>query len=195
MYMKRFFVLAFVLVALGLTFHEPVRADESALPAGVFGPRIYLPLLGNPTGSQDLQQQSMAQQVLTLINQRRATAGCGPLSLNANLADAAQQQSTDMALNDFFSHTNPDPARATLSQRADAVGYNWSYLGENIAAGYTTPAAAVAGWIASPGHLANIENCAFTETGIGYYYQADDQALPTGGGPYYHYWTQVFGRP
>ena len=39
-------------------------------------------------------------------------------------------------------------------------------------------------WMDSPGHRANILNCAFTEVGIG---RAD-----TGDGPY---WTQNFAAP
>jgi uncharacterized protein YkwD len=57
----------------------------------------------------------------------------------------------------------------------------------------------------SSGHRTNILNCNYREIGIGYYYQADDQGdvdlgdntqgNPVYGGPFYYYWTQVFGRP
>ncbi len=39
--------------------------------------------------------------------------------------------------------------------------------GENIAAGYQTPSAVLEGWLGSPGHRANIENCGFTHHGVG----------------------------
>src|SRR5919109_1185606 len=70
----------------------------------------------------------------------------------------------------------------------DAVaGYTgWSAIGENIAAGYPTPEAVVAGWMSSPGHRANILSPNFTEIGIGL----------AQGGKYGSYWTQDFGtRP
>jgi uncharacterized protein YkwD len=56
-----------------------------------------------------------------------------------------------------------------------AAGYIFSShigyaIGENIAWGtlwLATPKAIVAGWMASPGHRANILDHAFTETGVG----------------------------
>ena len=49
--------------------------------------------------------------------------------------------------------------------------------------------AVVNGWIASPGHRANMLSDAFEEMGVGYHYLANDG----GGLNYRHYWTQVFG--
>lgn len=62
-------------------------------------------------------------------------------------------------------------------------------MGENIAAGYSTPEAVVEGWKNSSGHRANLLNPNFTELGVGYYYLAND----TGSVNYNRYWTQVFG--
>jgi uncharacterized protein YkwD len=68
------------------------------------------------------------------------------------------------------------------------VGYTgWSALGENIAGGYPTADAVVAGWMASPGHRANILSPRFTEMGVG---------RVTAAGTYGTYWAQEFGgRP
>ena len=69
-----------------------------------------------------------------------------------------------------------------------SLGYaGWSAVGENIAAGYATPEDVVAGWMASPGHRANILSPNFSEIGIG---------VSAGGGQFGTYWTQEFGaRP
>ena len=80
---------------------------------------------------------------------------------------------------------------ATAGQRIAAQGYSYSTWGENIAAGYTTAASAVNGWMNSEGHRNNILNCNFKETGVGYYYLAND----TGNENWYRYWTQVFASP
>ena len=103
-----------------------------------------------------------------------------------------------MALHDIFSHTGSD--QSTLVTRVQSAGYAYSWLAENIAAGYKTPQDVVNAWISSPGHHANMVNCNLHEAGVGYYYQADDQRTvrDDGGtisGPYYHYWTQDFGTP
>ena len=131
-----------------------------------------------------------------MVNQERAKAGCGPLTINAKLMATARGYSEDMALNDYFSHTGLDGS--SVSERAVAAGYNFSLIGENIAAGQLSPESVMEGWMQSPGHRANILKCDYREIGIGYYYQANDQAnvrLDNGSvsGPFRHYWTQVFG--
>jgi uncharacterized protein YkwD len=130
-----------------------------------------------------------AQQVVNIVNQERANAGCAPLTINQQLTTAAQGHSNDMALNDFFSHTGSDGSSPW--ERMNNAGYQFSYAAENIAAGYPTPQAVVNGWMDSPGHRANILNCILEDTGVGYYYLAND----TGTTNYHHYWTQVFGTP
>ena len=128
-------------------------------------------------------------QVVTLTNVERANAGLQPLTLNSQLVATAQGHSDDMARNDFFSHTGLDGDR--LSDRAEQNNYDYRALGENIAAGQSTPAQVVQAWIDSPGHRENILNPNFTEIGIGYEFLARDR----GDINFNHYWTQVFGRP
>ncbi|MER7959482.1 CAP domain-containing protein [Streptomyces sp. NPDC096030] len=122
---------------------------------------------------------SVADQVISLVNAERAKAGCGPLSANATLTRAAQGHSDDMAARDYFDHTNPDGDGP--GERVTAAGYPWSTYGENIAMGQSTPEQVMNSWMNSPGHRANILNCDFKEIGIGVHNE---------GGPY---WTQVFG--
>ncbi|MGW6392623.1 CAP domain-containing protein [Streptomyces sp. NPDC055103] len=135
---------------------------------------------GTGAGTQDGSGKgSVADQVLSLVNAERAKAGCGPLTANATLADAAQGHSDDMAARDFFDHTNPDGDGP--GERVTASGYPWSTYGENIAKGQSGPEQVMEAWMNSPGHRANILNCDFKEMGTG---------VHTEGGPY---WTQVFG--
>ncbi|WP_019587041.1 CAP domain-containing protein [Deinococcus apachensis] len=132
------------------------------------------------------------QRVLELTNQARAQGRtCGsqffpaaaPLSYNAALRTAAYNHSKDMAVRNFFSHTNPDGLDPFARMRA--AGYtNFTSAGENIAAGQSTPEQVVAGWLQSPGHCANIMNAGYRDLGVGYY----------AGGSYRYYWTQDFGR-
>ncbi|MFE0464292.1 CAP domain-containing protein, partial [Kitasatospora sp. NPDC058965] len=123
-----------------------------------------------------------AQQVLDLVNTQRAQHGCGAVTANSKLQQAAQHQSDDMAARNFFDHTNPDGAGP--QQRIDAVGYQWSSWGENIARGQADPGTVMDSWMNSPGHRANILNCSFKELGVGIHLGP--------GGPW---WTQDFGSP
>ncbi|MEV7520727.1 CAP domain-containing protein [Streptomyces sp. NPDC091371] len=119
-----------------------------------------------------------AAQVLALVNQERAAAGCPALSLNAKLTKAAQDHSADMAAHSNMSHTGSDGSDA--GQRITRAGYAWSSYGENVAYGYSTAEKVMEGWMNSPGHRQNILNCSFKEIGIGL-------AQPG------YYWTQDFG--
>ncbi|TDG13462.1 hypothetical protein E2F43_07945 [Seongchinamella unica] len=135
-----------------------------------------------------------AQSMLDSVNDFRAgTRDCGsrgvfspapPLAWNCKLETAARAHSADMANNNFFSHTGSDGS--DLGNRATAAGYNWSALGENIAAGYSSVGTVLQGWIDSDGHCANLMNPSFDEMGTARYYNASSD--------YGTYWTQVFGR-
>jgi uncharacterized protein YkwD len=122
------------------------------------------------------------REVLTLVNQERARAGCGPLREDARLTTAAGLHSQDMLENDYFSHDSP--TQGSPSDRAARQGYP-SGVGENIAAGYPTPQAVVDGWMESRGHRENILDCGYKSTGVGFV---------SGSTGYRTYWTQMFGN-
>jgi uncharacterized protein YkwD len=137
----------------------------------------------------------MSQELLALVNAARATPrNCGntsfgaapPVAWNETLARAALGHSRDMADKRYFSHKEPngsDPAA-----RATQAGYRWTRVSENIASGQHSMASAVADWLDSPGHCANIMNPAFTEMGAAYAVNpANEHRTP--------YWTQMFGLP
>jgi uncharacterized protein YkwD len=134
------------------------------------------------------------QELLDAHNAARAQArSCGadnfaaaaPLEWSCTLAEASAGHSSDMATNNFFSHTGSDGSSA--GQRISNLGYQWRLWGENIAAGYQTVDSVMQGWLDSPGHCRNIMNPGATELGA---------ALVVGGGAQYStYWTAVFARP
>ncbi|MEJ2288215.1 MAG: CAP domain-containing protein [Deinococcales bacterium] len=128
-----------------------------------------------------------AATLLGLVNQARSSArSCGttpygaapPLALDGRLTRAAQLHSQDMETNDFFSHTGSNGS--SLGQRLEAQGYAYSWAGEDIAYGFTSPETVMAAWLKSPGHCANIMNSHFTDLGTG--------VAGT-------YWTLDFGTP
>ena len=134
------------------------------------------------------------QRVLELVNQARATArSCGnrkfnaarPLRWSDKLAEISQLHAEDMARNNYFSHGGRDGS--SPAQRVERAGYRYRATGENIAAGQTKPEEAVAGWIKSPPHCANLMNPGFTEMGVAY---AVDRGSELG-----VYWAQTFGTP
>lgn len=173
-------ILSLILVAL-LSLAAVTDLAAAALPHTVF-----LPLIAH---APQPTIHPFAAEVVTLTNLERAKTGCPALGISAQLNQAAGNHSLDMALNDYFSHTSLDGR--TPWDRIEATGYTYTRAAENIAAGYSTPAAVVQGWMNSAGHRANILNCSLTEIGVGYEYLSND----TGAVNYRHYWTQVFATP
>jgi uncharacterized protein YkwD len=111
--------------------------------------------------------------VLCLVNRERAEHGETPLTLNGQLERAAEGHSLEMVTADYFQHVSPtgetpfDRIRAAGYIPGPDVGY---VIGENLAWGtlvLATPKAIVEAWIASPGHLANILESRYRQTGIG----------------------------
>lgn len=164
-------------------------ADDSAL-LGSAGAGKPQPSEGGGSGSgcaaSDANAASFASEVIALVNTYRSQNGLGALASQSQLASAAQRHSLDMGCNFFMSHYGTDGSDP-YSRIVDS-GYPVNWWGENVAAGYATPAAVMDAWIASPPHNANLLGPNFTEIGIGYVYNANDTV-----NNYYHYWTMVLG--
>ena len=131
------------------------------------------------TGLHDGTDGTVADRIVTLVNNERIIHGLWPLTHNVLLDVAAQIQADDMAVNAFFDHTGSDGS--TVGDRAISAGYSWSMIGENIGQGDVTPEEMMSQWMSSPGHRANILNPGFTEIGV-----AVNDAGTT-------LWVQVFG--
>lgn len=115
-----------------------------------------------------------ARALLAAVNEARAAArDCGgvrypaapALVLEPRLTRAAASHSEDMRAHGSMSHTGSDGS--SVAQRVEREGYRFAALGENVAWGYPTTEAVMAGWLGSPGHCANIMNAAFEELGAG----------------------------
>ncbi len=118
------------------------RLPHRQLPAG---PRR----IGRRQHRRAADQESAAEsEVLSLVNQERAKAGCKPLTADAKLAALAGDYSEDMARRGFFSHTSPDGKSPW--DRAEAAGVS-DLGGENIARGQANARSVMDSWMNSPG--------------------------------------------
>ncbi|WP_253194659.1 CAP domain-containing protein [Hydrogenophaga sp. A37] len=132
----------------------------------------------------DLMQQINAARAVARSCGSTARPAATAVSWDAALAAAAARHSSDMAQNNFFSHTGSDGS--TVGLRATAAGYSWSAIGENIAAGHTTVSEVMTGWLSSEGHCNNIMNSAYTHVALA--------CVAKPGTTYTRYWTMVLGR-
>jgi len=104
---------------------------------------------------------------LGLINNYRAASGLPALGASPILNKTSTWMAVDMAVKNYFSHT--DSLNRQWDQRMAACdvpkigAWSWS---ENIAAWYDTAASVFDGWKNSPGHNANMLNGNFRSIGI-----------------------------
>jgi uncharacterized protein YkwD len=155
------------------------------LIAGTAGHAAAAARLARRTVDGPLQDGSWRLDMLGRLNVIRQQSELGALRIDERLNRAAQLHSDDMAGRNYFDHQTPEGSRMT--DRADAFGYRWRLLLENIAAGQENPAEAVAGWMTSSEHRAAILNASGRDTGMGHSYR-----LPDDGGMR-HYWTLLIG--
>ncbi|HEU4778632.1 MAG TPA: CAP domain-containing protein [Steroidobacteraceae bacterium] len=136
---------------------------------------------------------SVRARVVDLVNVARSSSRrCGanrfaaapPLSADRDLNDAAARHARDMARKKYFDHRGSDGSQP--KERVMRAGYQPRLTGENIAFGPVSAEEVLAGWLASPGHCANIMDSRFQHIGVG---------LNTGSKRGQIYWVQTFGAP
>lgn len=120
--------------------------------------------------------------VCELTNEERRKAGLESLLPNRKLFEAARAHAGNMAKHNKMTHKLDGK---DVAARVEARGYRYFLVGENVASGQETPDAAMASWMRSSGHRANILRREFTEIGVGVAHNDE-------GEPYY---VQNFGRP
>lgn len=141
------------------------------------------------------------QSVVEMVNAERWNNGnLPPLKHIDTLDNATRYHAADLGQDDYFNHDSYDRVNGNLTYvQCDSnndghnwddrvksfYGNDWRSLGENIAAGYSSPQSVMDAWMSSDGHRANILSTNHWEIGVGYF---------KGAGTYYRYWAQDFGR-
>lgn len=120
---------------------------------------------------------SYARQVAGLVNKEREANGLSYVKYSDKLSQAATKRAEEIV--STFSHTRPDGSSCFTV--IDEYGIGYYTVGENIAAGQTSPASVMNSWMNSTGHRANILNSDFNFIGVG---------VAKEGGMYY--WVQLF---
>lgn len=142
---------------------------------------IVTPAVGAPGAAQECG--SLGAEAVRDINRARADVGLAPLSVDLRLVRAAAGHAAHLAKTGRVEHRGD--GGSTPAERVGASGYVWSFVAENVAAGYASAAAVVQGWLESPSHRANMLSPEAHHVGIGYVQVPD--------GRYRHFWTAAFG--
>lgn len=140
--------------------------------------------------AQGVDSAKAEARILQMVNAFRAQSGRDALAAEETLSETARDFARYMARTGRYGHEadGREPA-----QRAEAQGYRYCMIAENIAYQFRSDGFAlegltrgfVKGWIDSPGHRANMLAPVAVETGIG--------IARSEKGVYYA--VQLFGRP
>lgn len=152
--------------------------------------------IGTSGEERPAQAGLLERLVVRRTNEERLRRALGSLRAHARLSDVARRHSHDMARRRFFAHDDPegvspaDRLRRDFPERVGSSGENIYFIDtdhrlldgpEDVEA---VAERLLAGWMASPGHRANILKSGFTLLGVGVYATEDDVWA-----------TQVFSRP
>jgi hypothetical protein len=134
--------------------------------------------IGNCTYTENPEY---VQTLIDLINQARADVGRPALTVNAQLTEAAQAHSLDMACNNFMKHSGSDGS--WTGDRVTDAGYTNPYYLEILAIGL--PQDAMNQWRIEKNDWSAVLNSRVTEIGVGYVFSKFSA--------YGGYWTVVMG--
>jgi len=120
----------------------PLRADKEA-------PEAFLTQTG----------------VIEETNSQREKYGLPLLNKSSKLNLSAELKLQDMFQNQYFGHQSP--GGEGVADLAEKSAYEFLAIGENLALGnFQNDKALVDGWMASPGHRANILSSSYQEIGV-----------------------------
>ena len=122
----------------------PPRSAEAAAPAP-------------PAAPAAPPAPTVSDEIVTRTNAERTKVGLAPLAVSACGTQQAAARTALLVAEDRFEHDPLEPVLEACAARA---------VGENLALGYPTPLAVVAGWMGSEGHRANILNPTYTQIGV-----------------------------
>ena len=127
-------------------------------------------------------EEALGREVLQLVNEERSRVGVAAVVWDAGMAQVAFEHAWDMDARNYFAHVSPcgdGPA-----DRLDAANISWTAVGENIAMGPSSATLAMAIWMNSAPHRANLLDARFTRCAVGVH----DSPLGT-------WWVMVLRRP
>ena len=152
MFFKPLIVAALPLFLAG---HPDVTSTVQNVPTLVSGVKCATPAAA----------AANAAALRDMINAARAKAGIAPVALSPRATKAAQAFACEISARRNIDHIGNDGSN--VADRLARVGVRVSVVAENTADRFTTPAKAMAAWMASTGHRNNILTPEATQMGIG----------------------------
>ncbi|EXJ15804.1 CAP domain-containing protein [Imhoffiella purpurea] len=145
----------------------------------------------SPTGLDDAQLSTAADEIVARTNAFRRANDLDPLHRNETLARTSQSFADFMARTDRYGHHADGSSPAA---RAKRHGYDYCVIAENIAYAYSSAGlsrpqvvdTSMKGWRESPGHRENMLDPDVTQIGVAAARSDSSERI---------YLVQMFGRP
>lgn len=180
----------------GVSYNNVLHADYDHVGVGITaidGVNVYAVVFALSLESYFEEQtaaladlSAVRSQMLSRLNEERATAGLPALQMDALLNLAAQGHANDMYNRAYYAHMSPEGTDVLM--RVEQTGYAPQVVAENIAKNQFSVTEVMDSWMNSKNHRENILSSGVTEIGIGLAY-----GKTTDG--YTLLWVQNFARP
>lgn len=155
-----------------------LRLVVLAVAAGLSGCGLPGDVMTNPAEAPVEVDPRAAARVITAI---RAENGLGPVATDPGLNAVAEEYADALAAAGVVSHN----VGGRFSERIRGRGY--ANAAENLGGGYRSLDEAMAFWVASPGHFANLLLPGATHIGIATAFDAAS--------PYRNFWVLILAQP
>lgn len=142
---------ALVIAAVGVVHTPAIAADVSGSVSVSY------------KSATEADLADYANKVAVLVNTERRKNGLPELRVLPVLQNAAQKRADEITQE--FAHTRPDGSSCFTV--LEEYGLKYYYVGENIAAGQTSPENVMNAWMNSEGHRNNILHTEFMYIGVG----------------------------
>lgn len=134
------------------------------------------------TKTADITVSLNLENMLSLVNEHRLAYNATPLKLDQKLIATAQKLASFMASKGRLTWQGPDGE--SQADRAAKEGFDYSILGQNIAAGFKDEAEAMGLWMKNPANFKPLMDPRITRIGVAFALGVDGKS----------YWVQDFGR-
>jgi uncharacterized protein YkwD len=139
------------------------KTAQAAQANPVFDTPVEPPPKVEPGSRPDYKVAFASSAVIAAVNHVRTSAGSTSLNENELLDLSAMNKAYDLCTNDYWAHIDANGKNGY--DYVTDVGYQWSYVAENLAENYQQIDSAVAAWQKSPEHYLNMVNPVYTDIG------------------------------
>jgi uncharacterized protein YkwD len=160
-----------------LRFHWLMKSSGGAALFALFSVLVISFVVPSASANNRASLDTFEVGVLHKLNLVRADHGLPPLKLSTRLTTAADAHTVEMASDGYFDHSSRDgtPFWKRVDRWYGKSGFHSWAVGENIlwSSPNLTPGRAMALWMASPEHRANILSAHWHEIGVAAVHEND----------------------